>query len=108
MKENSKETRASMLRRMTELLTAERERTRLALETTRRDSRLGYEWEQDYFYTPYVLEREDPDDRYDARGGDPPGTGVRTESERRNRTPVYAFSARSTRSMASSTSAALL
>lgn len=21
----------------------------------RRDSRLGYEWEQDYFYTPHVL-----------------------------------------------------
>lgn len=32
-----------------------RDRTRASLETARRDSRLGYEWENDYFYTPYVL-----------------------------------------------------
>jgi hypothetical protein len=30
-------------------------RTEASLETARRDSRLGYEWEQDHFYTPDTL-----------------------------------------------------
>jgi hypothetical protein len=33
-------------------------RTQLALDTARRDSRLGYECEQDYVYTPYVLQEK--------------------------------------------------
>jgi hypothetical protein len=43
---------------MSAILRDEIERTRASLETQRRDSRLGYEWEQDYFYTPYVLEEK--------------------------------------------------
>jgi len=43
---------------MSAILKDEMARTRASLETQRRDSRLGYEWEQDYFYTPYVLEEK--------------------------------------------------
>ncbi|HEY5315884.1 MAG TPA: hypothetical protein VIK18_25365 [Pirellulales bacterium] len=44
-----------LLDRMSVVLAEERARTQLALDTARRDSRLGYECEQDYVYTPYVL-----------------------------------------------------
>jgi hypothetical protein len=44
-----------MLDRMAEILHEEITRTQASLQTARRDSRLGYEWENDYFYTPYVL-----------------------------------------------------
>jgi hypothetical protein len=44
-----------MLDRMAALLKEEIARTELSLETAKRDSRLGYEWEMDYVYTPYVL-----------------------------------------------------
>jgi hypothetical protein len=44
-----------MLDRMSAILKDEIERTTAARETTLRDSRLGYEWEQDYFYTPDTL-----------------------------------------------------
>ncbi len=44
-----------LLERMAEILTAEIERTEAALETARRDSRLGYECEIDYVYTPYTI-----------------------------------------------------
>jgi hypothetical protein len=44
-----------LLDRMTAVLTEEIERTTAALETTRRDSRLGYECEMDYVYTPYTI-----------------------------------------------------
>jgi hypothetical protein len=47
-----------MLDRMTVILSDEIARTQSAFETARRDSRLGYEWEQDYFYTPHVLEEK--------------------------------------------------
>ncbi|MBI3680579.1 MAG: hypothetical protein HY235_09305 [Acidobacteria bacterium] len=47
-----------VLDRMTAIVKQEIERTMASLETSRRDSRLGYEWEQDYFYTPYVLEEK--------------------------------------------------
>lgn len=47
-----------MLNRMTAILQDEILRTQSAYETARRDSRLGYEWEQDYFYTPHVLEQK--------------------------------------------------
>jgi hypothetical protein len=40
-----------LLAKMTALLREERERTMSSWETARRDSRLGYEWEQDYIYT---------------------------------------------------------
>jgi hypothetical protein len=50
--------RANLLARMTSLLEDERARTRHSLETARRDSRLGYEWEQDYIYTPDHIEEK--------------------------------------------------
>jgi hypothetical protein len=40
------------------LLQEERERTMSSRETARRDSRLGYEWEQDYIYTPDTIEEK--------------------------------------------------
>jgi hypothetical protein len=50
--------RLRMLDRMTVILKEEIPRTQAALETARRDSRLGYEWEQDYMYWPEVLEKK--------------------------------------------------
>ena len=47
-----------MLDRMTTILREEITRTKSSYETAHRDSRLGYEWEQDYFYTPHVLEEK--------------------------------------------------
>jgi hypothetical protein len=44
-----------LLEKMTGLLREERERTQSSWETARRDSRLGYEWEQDYIYTPDII-----------------------------------------------------
>lgn len=44
-----------LIDRMTEILSAELYRTEASLETARLDSRLGYEHEMDYVYTPYVL-----------------------------------------------------
>jgi len=44
-----------LLDRMTTILREEIARTEASLETDRRDSRLGYEYENDYFYTPFVL-----------------------------------------------------
>jgi len=44
--------------RMEVLLNAEVARTTAALETSRLDSRLGYESEMDYVYTPFVLEQK--------------------------------------------------
>ncbi|HWQ53008.1 MAG TPA: hypothetical protein VN442_04940 [Bryobacteraceae bacterium] len=41
--------------RMATILRQEVARTQAARDTQMRDSRLGYEWEQDYFYTPEVL-----------------------------------------------------
>jgi hypothetical protein len=50
--------RAELLRSMTALLEEEKARTAHSLETARRDSRLGYEWEQDYIYTPAHIEEK--------------------------------------------------
>jgi hypothetical protein len=47
--------RARIVNRMEVILKDELVRTQAARETQMRDSRLGYEWEQDYFYTPDVL-----------------------------------------------------
>jgi hypothetical protein len=47
-----------ILEKMTALLQEERERTTSSWETARRDSRLGYEWEQDYIYTPETIKQK--------------------------------------------------
>jgi hypothetical protein len=47
-----------LLRKMTALLQEERERTMSSWEAARRDSRLGYEWEQDYIYTPDTIQEK--------------------------------------------------
>ncbi len=47
-----------LLDHMSALLREERERTVSSQETARRDSRLGYEWEQDYIYTPDTIEEK--------------------------------------------------
>lgn len=47
-----------ILEQMTVILHDEINRTAASLETARRDSRLGYEWETDYFYTPEALEEK--------------------------------------------------
>jgi hypothetical protein len=57
-KTNDPSERLRMVDRMTEILKEEIVRTQASLETARRDSRLGYEWEQDYFYWPEVLEKK--------------------------------------------------
>ncbi|NOY42976.1 MAG: hypothetical protein GXP26_14215 [Planctomycetes bacterium] len=44
-----------ILQRMTEILRQEIARTEGSLVAAQRDSRLGYQFEQDYVYTPYVL-----------------------------------------------------
>jgi hypothetical protein len=54
-KSTDKAEQARLLARITAILKEELERTRASRETQLRDSRLGYEWEQDYFYTPDVL-----------------------------------------------------
>ncbi len=50
--------RRDLLVRMTGLLGDERERAVTAREIARRDSRLGYEWEQDYIYTPDTIDEK--------------------------------------------------
>ncbi len=50
-----REQQAALLDRMIRILEDERQRTQAALETARRDSRLGYECENDYVYSPYTL-----------------------------------------------------
>lgn len=50
--------RAQALDRMTEILKEEIARTQLSLKAAERDSRLGYEWENDYVYFPEVLRRK--------------------------------------------------
>jgi len=48
----------ALLQKMTDLLQEERERTVSSQEAARRDSRLGYEWEQDYIYTPDTIQEK--------------------------------------------------
>jgi hypothetical protein len=55
---DNREEQKKMLDRMTAILRDEIPRTQAALETAHRDSRIGYEWENDYFYTPYVLQEK--------------------------------------------------
>jgi len=49
--------KARLLDRMTAILQDEIPRTLASREAIRRDSRLGYEWEEDYFYTPFILDK---------------------------------------------------
>lgn len=55
---DKREERSRLLDEMTALLKEELTRTTESLETARRDSRLGYEWEQDYIYWPHTLEEK--------------------------------------------------
>ena len=55
---DNKVEREKLLDRMAEILREEIVRTEAALETARRDSRLGYEWETDYIYAPEVIEEK--------------------------------------------------
>lgn len=57
-KTSSRSEQLRLLEEMTALLNAEIARTEGSLETARRDSRLGYEWEQDYIYTPDTIEEK--------------------------------------------------
>jgi hypothetical protein len=50
--------RGRILDRMAAILVEEIARTTDSLEAARRDSRFGYEWEQDYIYTPNTLEEK--------------------------------------------------
>ncbi len=54
-KSQDKTEKIDLLKRMLGLLAEERQRTVSSYEAARRDSRLGYEWEQDYVYTPATL-----------------------------------------------------
>jgi hypothetical protein len=47
-----------ILDRMSEILSSEIERTEASLETSRLDSRLGYESEMDYVYNPFILKEK--------------------------------------------------
>ena len=49
---------ARALDRMVTILKEELSRTQAARDAQLRDSRLGFEWEQDYFYTPEVLSQK--------------------------------------------------
>lgn len=55
---SDKHEQTRLLDRMTKILNQETVRVRDSKEAVRRDSRLGYEWEQDYFYTPFVLDKK--------------------------------------------------
>ncbi len=47
--------RACLLDRMESIVREETARTKLSLLAAARDSRLGFQYEQDYVYTPYSL-----------------------------------------------------
>jgi hypothetical protein len=57
-KASGAEEKRELLQKMTALLQEERERAVSSREAARRDSRLGYEWEQDYIYTPDTIEEK--------------------------------------------------
>jgi hypothetical protein len=58
VKTEDRSQKREVLNRLAELLMEEIERTEASLEATLRDSRLGFEFEQDYIYTPYVLKEK--------------------------------------------------
>lgn len=53
-----RQSQTELLDRMEALAKVELARTQDSLETARRDSRLGYEWEEDYIYRPFTLEQK--------------------------------------------------
>jgi hypothetical protein len=55
-KDNAKA--AEMLKKMEKIVTAEIARTKLSLIAATHDSRLGFQFEQDYVYTPYSLKEK--------------------------------------------------
>ncbi|MDD4107440.1 MAG: hypothetical protein PHH93_01840 [Prolixibacteraceae bacterium] len=57
-KTDNKEESATLLDKMEEILIDETERTELSLLAATRDSRLGFQFEQDYVYTPYSLKEK--------------------------------------------------
>ncbi len=57
-KTDAPEEQKQILDRMTDILKEELTRTKDALETARRDSRLGYEWEEDYIYWPETIQKK--------------------------------------------------
>lgn len=57
-KTSTPEEQKHLLDRMTSIAKEELPRTIAALETARRDSRLGYEWEEDYIYWPETIEKK--------------------------------------------------
>jgi hypothetical protein len=57
-KTSTKGDRMSLLDKMETLAKEELARTQDSLETARRDSRLGYEWERDYIYSPFTIEQK--------------------------------------------------
>ena len=55
---NAPELQKPLLERMASIAKEELPRSIAALETARRDSRLGYEWEEDYIYWPETIEKK--------------------------------------------------
>lgn len=55
LKEKDKNTFEKILDRMENILKDEIERTELSLLAATRDSRMGFQFEQDYVYTPYSI-----------------------------------------------------
>ncbi|HBG79791.1 MAG TPA: hypothetical protein DDW74_03575, partial [Porphyromonadaceae bacterium] len=58
VKEKEKEAIQEILDRMENIVKDEIERTELSLLATTRDSRMGFQFEQDYVYTPYSLKEK--------------------------------------------------
>ena len=56
--ELSNEEKRKIVERMKEILSEEIPRTKSALRISSLDSRLGYESEMDYVYTPFVIEQK--------------------------------------------------
>src|SRR5579883_413185 len=50
--------RGQLLKQMVAILKEEIPRTQAALATAERDSCLGYEWEEDYLYSPYTIRKK--------------------------------------------------
>jgi hypothetical protein len=50
--------RRQILNLMVAILKEEIPRTQAALATAECDSRLGYEWEEDYLYSPYTIRKK--------------------------------------------------
>jgi len=58
MNSDDSQKRNELLDKMARLAEAELDRTKALLEIIHLDSRIGYEWENDYFYTDYTLKEK--------------------------------------------------